>query len=118
VNLKDLENEFQHLLGCCLHDPVWTPADATAVLCSIWNGGWEAGYPGWDDTPKNATESSSYTIARLKDGRLGLLTESEDYTGHGCQCGSGTFIYTDVADLLKNGIEDEQARAVIAERLA
>lgn len=114
---KHLERMFRYLDGCCLHQPVWTPVDVDQVLCSVWNGdydgGWQdckppaARYEAW----KGSSDSTSYTVVRLKDGRYGLLSESEDYTGHGCQCTSATDIYTSVADLLRYGVEEYQAGA-------
>jgi len=125
VTPKHLEIMFGSLLGCCLHSPVWTPVDVDRVLCSIWDsygGEWqdctapEQQYDNW----KGGTESSSYTVVRLKDGRFGLLAESEDYTGHGCQCSAATIIGDSVADLVRFGVEEWQsdAREVIVRRLA
>jgi hypothetical protein len=37
---------FRQLEGCCLHSPVWTPADAERVLCSVWHTYGE----GWRDS--------------------------------------------------------------------
>jgi hypothetical protein len=122
---KHLETMFGQLQGCCLHSPVWTPVDVEKVLCSVWqgdeSGGWtdsaipEEPYGNW----KTSTESGSYTVVRLKDGRLGLLSESEDYTGHGCQCSAATNAYDSLDDLLRLGIEEYQseAREAIAARL-
>ena len=72
---KHLEVVFGQLQDCCLHNPAWTPADVADVPCSVWNGD-ESG--GWADCQpvtksydnwKRGTESSSYTVARLKDGQ-------------------------------------------------
>lgn len=122
---EHLEVMFGSLLGCCLHNPTWTPVDVDKVLCSIWNRyseEWqdcaapEGQYGAW----KDGTDSISYTVVRLKDGRFGLLSESEDYTGHGCQCGAATSVYGSLGDLLRFGIEEwaSEARQVLAQRLA
>lgn len=124
ITPKDLKVMFGSLQGCCLHNPVWTPVDAAEVLCSVWNGdgsgGWAdckvpAEYGNW----KDYSDSTSYTVARLKDGRYGLLSESEDYTGHGCQCSAATNVYASVDELLRLGIEEWQsdARDAIKARL-
>lgn len=119
---KHLEHMFSYLQSCCLHTPVWTPADVDRVLCSIWSeysGQWADSttpgeYGGW----KGGTESESYTVARLRDGRFGLLSESEDYTGHGCQCSAATNVYATLNDLLRFGVDSESAREAIRQRLA
>jgi len=116
---------FGSLQQCCLHQPAWTPVDAAEVLCSIQSSSdhepWTDctvpadGYSSW----KDATESNSYTVARLKDGRYGLLAESEDYTGHGCQCDAAANVYDTLDDLLQFGVEEWQAvaRDVIRARI-
>lgn len=116
LTANDVEQMFGYLQGCCLHAPVWTPVDITEVLCSVWNGdgsgGWtDSGVPGEYGSWKDSTESSSYTVVRLKDGRYGLLSESEDYTGHGCQCDAATNVYDSLDDLLRLGVEEWQSGA-------
>lgn len=124
LTAKHLEVMFRQLQACCLHDPVWTPVDVDRVLCSVqsgYGGGWkDCTAPDDYGTFKDGTETSSYTVARLKDGRLGLLAESEDYTGHGCQCNAATGAYESVSDLLRLGVEEwqEGAREAIRLRLA
>lgn len=90
--MSDLRDMFQELLGCCLHEPQWTPDDVHGIIA--WNGDRQTG-----------PESSSIIIVSLKkpdgprDG-YGLLTQSEDYTGHGCQCGSMTVREPSLSGLL------------------
>lgn len=115
---KDVEREFGSLLGCCLHSPAWTPVDVDYVLCAVQrqSGG------SWSDMPSDGksvgSESESYLVAVLKDGFLGLLAESEDYTGHGCQCSSSASSYGNADDLLQLGIEEYSgARDAIELRL-
>lgn len=119
---KHLEVMFRQLQGCCLHTPVWTPVDVDRVLCSVWDsygGSWrDSAVPGEYGDWKDSTESESYTVVRLKDGRLGLLSESEDYTGHGCQCTAATNAYESLSDLLRLGVDNDGAREAIRLRLA
>lgn len=117
ITAKHLETMFGQLQNCCLHRPTWTPVEVAEVLCSVQNtdgeGGWkdslvpEGDYGNW----KDGTESTSYTVVRLKNGRYGLLSESEDYTGHGCQCAAATNVYTSLDDLVRLGVEEWQAEA-------
>jgi len=124
LTAQHLEIMFGRLQGCCLHSPVWTPVDVDAVLCSVQDsdGTWtdstapEGEWGSW----KNGTDSSSYTVVRLKGGRYGLLSESEDYTGHGCQCDAATNAYESLSDLLRLGVEEWRggARDAILARVA
>lgn len=105
TDLKELEEHFRNLRACCLHDPQWTPVEAAEVLFAVQRdpyGGdqWENGYHGGSDT-------SVVVGVRLRDGSYGLLSSSEDYTGHGCRCGSYTGRYVDFKDLVKNGLLPE-----------
>lgn len=118
---KHLEKMFGYLQDCCLHSPVWTPVDVDRVLCSVW-----ARYgPPWNDSNvpgeygnwKDGTDNQSYTVVLLKDGRFGLLSEDEDYTGHGCQCGAATGTYDTLDDLLRFGVDNDGAREAIGSRL-
>jgi hypothetical protein len=125
LTAKHLEVMFGQLQGCCLHTPVWTPVDVAEVLCSVQKtdgyGDWKdsAAFDGTYGSWKDGTDSSSYTVVRLKDGRLGLLSESEDFTGHGCQCSAATNAYGSLDDLLRLGVEEWQsdARDAIRDRL-
>ena len=76
-NRLDLVVMFGSLRDCCLHDPQWVPEDAEEELA-------------WAGDRHTGSESSSIVIVRLKSDGYGLLTQSEDYTGHGCRCGSMT----------------------------
>lgn len=123
LTLKHLETMFRSLQSCCLHQPPWTPVDAETVLCSVQNqygDSWkDSTPPGTDDYPswKDGTDSASYTVARLRDGRYGLLAESEDYTGHGCQCQASAAVYDGLDELLRMGVDDDGAREAIRVRL-
>ena len=106
MDVKDLEAVFRSLEDCCLHQPQWRPIDVETVLAGVWRGyegNWQPvtvddpdGYPSW----KPETESESAFAVKLKDGDYGLLHESEDYTGHGCQCGAFTGRYDGLRELL------------------
>lgn len=123
LTVKHLEKMFGYLQNCCLHSPVWTPVDADRVLCSVWRqygDTWnESGVPdldyggGW----KDGTDSESYTVVLLKNGWYGLLSENEDYTGHGCQCGAATNTYQTLNGLLQLGVDNDGAREEIRQIL-
>lgn len=92
--VSDLTEMFSALEGCCLHKPQWRPDDVLREI--TWHGDRQTG-----------CESSSIVIVRLKPqpgqqwpGDFGLLTQSEDYTGHGCQCNSMTVREPTLAKLL------------------
>jgi hypothetical protein len=115
-----LESEFRSLEGCCLHSPVWTPADVEKILCCVSDGGEGWGEPtGWT-APGNIgyTDTRSYTVVRLKGGTFGLLSESSDTTGHGCQCDAATNTFASVGDLLQFGVVEDGARTLIRQLLA
>lgn len=117
ISVKTLEGMFRTLGECCLHEPLWWPRDVERILASIQDG------PNWRDCVdehdqwKDSTESESYTVVLLRDGRFGLLQESEDFTGHGCVCDSATMIYPRMSELLANGVTEDSARNAIKARL-
>ena len=110
--LDDLRNTYRELAECCLHQPAWSPDDVAVVLAAVWDGDTSAG---WERGPKQSTESTAYTVVRLKDGRYGLLADSEDLTGHGCQCDSSALAYGSLDELLRMGIPEAEACALILE---
>jgi len=114
MTLEELRGEYESLAACCMHDRPWSPDDVAEVLCWVWRG--DGGT--WRDGPKDETESEGIIAVKLADGRYGLLTESEDYTGHGCQCNSATGVYASAGDMLRFGVPDEGAAGAIRERLA
>lgn len=102
--MSDLEEMFKDLEGCCLHNPQWRPADVDKELA-------------WIGDRQTGSDSSALVIVRLKpvDGKrpaYGLLTESEGYTGHGCQCSSMTAKEPTLALLLTHLDEYELASVV------
>jgi hypothetical protein len=67
------------LMKCCLIKTRFLPHELREVILWRWNS-----FDGqWQDGPKIYTESESYALVRLANGEYGVLTESEDYTGHG-----------------------------------
>lgn len=102
--MSDLEEMFKDLERCCLHDPQWRPADVDRELR-------------WIGDRQTGSDSSAIVIVRLKpvDGKrpeFGLLAESEDYTGHGCQCSSMTAKEPTLIKLLSHLDEYELAQVV------
>lgn len=112
ITIDDLRGTYESLASCCLHNPEWSPDDVTEVLCTVWSG--EDTGSEWRTGEKTCTESASYTVVKLTGGRFGLLAESEDYTGHGCQCGSTTAVYLASSGLLIMGVPEPEARLAIA----
>jgi hypothetical protein len=103
--VSDLEELFKDLEQCCLHEPVWHPADVDRELA-------------WYGDRSTGSESSSIVIVRLKSSKpgapeYGLLTQSEDYTGHGCQCDSMTVKEASLAKLLAH-LDDLELLDVLA----
>ena len=77
--LETFTDQFTWADGCCLHDPLFRPADVEKVIGIKHTSGYYA-------------ESETTAVVKLKDGRYGLFTASEDTTGHGCQCGAMTVV--------------------------
>ncbi len=97
TELDDLKQMFEDVERCCLHDPVWRPDDVDTIV--KWYGDHETG-----------SESSSQVLVRLKNKdrwsrEWGYFEQSEDYTGHGCQCGSYTARDSRLGGLL-SGVDD------------
>lgn len=110
VSTEDLREVYDGLAACCLHERLWSPDDVAEVLAMVWCGD-ESG--GWQEGTKQSTESTAYTAVKLADGRFGLLSDSEDYTGHGCQCTSSTAVYGSLDELLAMGVPEDDARQAI-----
>lgn len=113
MEVRDLYDRFTYLENCCLHDPKWLPIDVEKVLAYAYTS---YDYSTWqlaDDPEGYCPDGTQVYIVSLKDGRYGLLEESEDYTGHGCQCNSFTEVYDSMALLLKNGLVSEELRVLV-----
>lgn len=117
--ISDLSADFASLLNCCLHNPVWTPQEVSRILFIVNDESRNYSTTGkarWAEGPKSGTESESITVVQLLDGGYGVFEESEDYTGHGCQCSSRTSRHDTLTDLLSMGI-DQYDRDAIREHL-
>lgn len=116
TGLKDL---FQYLDNCCLHEPDWRPDEVEKVLLGIYRdygSDWKVAPEG--SNKQGWSDSESITVVKLKDGGgYGLLAEDEDYTGHGCQCGSYTGSYDSLEQLLTMGIPEGQGRDLARKEL-
>lgn len=98
--LEALAGAFEYVSGCCLHNPLWGPDDAVEVLGWTWNGDGCSGAG-----PKEVyCDSGQDVIVRLNDGAFGYFTESEDYTGHGCQCNAFAGKYPTLEALWRDGV--------------
>jgi hypothetical protein len=102
--MSDLSEMFEVLERCCLHEPQWRPGDVDREIA-------------WIGDRENGSESSSIVIVQLKctfpdKPFYGLLTQSEDYTGHGCQCDSMTAREPSLASLLTH-LEDYEIRRIL-----
>jgi hypothetical protein len=102
--MSDLSEMFADLQGCCLHEPQWTPEEVQREIT-------------WIGDRHTGSDSSSLVIVLLKPVRdrsweYGLLTQSEDYTGHGCQCGSMTAREPTLLKLLSHLDGDELLKVV------
>jgi hypothetical protein len=121
VTVRDLEAAFSRLSECCLHSPAWIPGgDADRVLCSVSLSDPYSGSRVWEDAGAHDIGSSdgrTVTVVQLIGGRFGLLSESSDYTGHGCVCSAFTGVYGTVDELLQFGVDDESAREAVRMRL-
>jgi len=116
--LAGLRSQFDMLESCCLHDPKWHLAQVAGVIAAVWSGDYSEPWQELDLAEgKPSSDSESYTVVRLADGRFGLLAESEDYTGHGCQCGSSAVAFSTLPELLRYGVEEGEARKAIIKAL-
>lgn len=106
--MSDLNDMFAELKDCCLHEPQWTPEDVDREIA-------------WIGDRRTGRESSSLIIVRLnrkpEQGRAGygLLTQSEDYTGHGCQCTSMTAREPSLIKLLSH-LDEGELLSVVGRR--
>jgi len=103
--MSDLNDMFKDLMACCLHDPQWTPEQVDRELA-------------WIGDRQTGCDSSAIVIVRLKPGGpavrgdYGLLTESEDYSGHGCRCDSMTVREPTLLKILAHLDESELLQVV------
>ena len=97
VTIKELSTRFVELNDCCIHAPQWSTDDVDKIFYS--------NYP--DDFPFAQDEQFTICVL-LKNGKIGLWSESADYTGHGCRCNTAVLKYDNLRELLINGIESWQ----------
>jgi len=97
TDIKHIFDVFADLEGCCLHEAQWKPIEVDRQLAWV--------SPGMAE-PLDS-DSSSLLLVQLKNGDYGLLAESSDYTGHGCQCGSYTVREPTLRELLAHCEEEE-----------
>lgn len=87
--LADFCENLNSLNRCCLrHGSVQDPQDVARVI--KWSG--------------PSSDSTEYGIFQLKTGAFGVLVESSDYTGHGCQCNSDVSIHDTLEDAIRLGL--------------
>jgi hypothetical protein len=90
---------------------------AEIVLDGIASCGHEDGMPSVDEIAfvtdaydsngaDGGTERDGCFVALLKDGRWLAAWDSEDYTGHGCQCSGGGAFFSTREEALRLGIGD------------
>jgi hypothetical protein len=98
MEVSEFAKTFAMLERCCLHNPQWHPGQVVRIIDAICDddGGWHV----MDNGGKSFSDSSSVYLVELEDG-FGLLEESEDYTGHGCQCDSFTGKYGTLEEALQ-----------------
>lgn len=94
---EDLLDAFDYLEDCCLHEAQFTPAEVDSILAYGWmEGGWKR------ELCLTGNDGQGFAVARLKNGRYGLITASADYTGHGCQCGSMTVVADTLPEIVSH----------------
>ena len=83
------------LEGCCLNHPVNYATDQIKIV-EVWCKSENAGPSGGG-------------IFLLADGRWGALEESQNYTGHGCQCCSNVVFYDTREEAIRLGLTPDLA---------
>lgn len=101
MTVSDLTHTFAALENCCLHDPQWRPSQVAAIVC----------YRTFQRTDDDRF-FSVIVIVTLRNAQYGLLLESQDYTGHGCECGAMTVTEPTLAKLLSH-LQDGELTALL-----
>lgn len=89
----ELQARIEWLAECCLEHPQDVPKIARVV--------------GWHDNrgDHDATDDGTeYALWETPDGKFAVLEAGEDYTGHGCQCGSSVQVFDTIDDAMKLGL--------------
>ena len=69
LHVKDVQEQMRFLLTCCLQDAQFQPDDIKHL-----KDAYDADYGG---------DRDGFRIVELKNGKIGVLQDGEDYTGHG-----------------------------------
>jgi hypothetical protein len=101
----DVQAQGDMLTGCCLKhkDENWKPGIVKKVIA-------------WFDTASSyayGTERSGYVVFKTSDKRFAVLSDSEDYTGHGCQCCSSLTIWDTLEEALRLGLSEDEKNKLI-----
>lgn len=91
--LKDFKEYMKFLESCCLQHPENYNVDEI-VSVDEW-------------TISENDGPSGGAIFKFKDGTWGAMEESQDYTGHGCQCNSSFAIFDNKKDAIRLGLSTE-----------
>ena len=67
--VEDVRDELRFLIGCCMEKAQFQPDDIVHL-----KDAYDADYGG---------ERDGFRIVELKGGKIGVLQDGEDYTGHG-----------------------------------
>jgi hypothetical protein len=102
---KLVQSHGDMLAGCCLEhkDENWHSSIVKKVVA-------------WYDTAESyaeGTERSGYVVFKTNDGRFAVLSDGEDYTGHGCQCSSSLTVWDNLRDALWLGLTDEERNQLV-----
>ena len=103
-----IQEVFGEAQGCNYHpltEPY--PDDKTETIV----GGWTDYGEGWDN--------ESFAIGKLEDGRYLVVMESEDSSGHGCQCSGSSSVHATFEEAMRLGLSQEQrdaAKGLMKER--
>lgn len=73
ATVEEAREYMGYLMECCLREPPFKPDEISSVLRA------------WDeaDTLGGSTERNGGILVSLTDGRVGVVTDGEDFTGHG-----------------------------------
>jgi hypothetical protein len=97
--LDAFRSEMESLERCCLKHPVdYKVGEIESV--KYW-------------VPSEPDGETGYALFRLKDGRWGAMEESQDYTGHGWQCGSSVEFYATEEEAIRLGIGENGCKVLL-----
>jgi hypothetical protein len=65
-------------------------------------------YGDWSTEVFPGSDVSSFALGQLKDGRYMVVRESQDYTGHGCQCSGDMSTHTSFEDAWTFGLTQDE----------